>query len=423
MPRLLWIVLAFCSLQPAATDADARSSVSGAGTRAIGLAALPSDINVHGFLLGIGTGRLTGQQPPGGDAFALGEERVRFNVTAEPSSGQPEVVIKGDLFYDNVANAVDNDLREAYVTQSLGQLDASVGRQIVTWGVGDLFFINDVFPKDWDSYFSGRPMEYFRLGVDSLRMTYSSQLVNADFLVIPFVTTDNFPPPSRFLIFNPLATLPTQRQAKPATRLSDTELAFRLYRNVMGADVSLYFYKGFWNEPFLERDRLVSPTTATQFYPRLRVYGASMQRNLFTGVMSLETGYYDSAGVDSEWRLLAGYQREVWQDFTVGLQFYGEFTTHSKPGRGSLVVAVPPADQFISTRLAQLLDYQTSTLSLFAVYSPGHRDYFIRPMATYQVTDRLSVYLGASIFGGPKPSYFGGFDGSDAAFLGTRVDY
>ena len=418
-------MLVLCFLQATATGADAQSSASGAGTppQAAGVAALPFDINVHGFLLGIGAGRVTGEQPPGGDPFALGEERARFNITAEPSSGQPEVVIKGDLLYDNIGNAVDDDLREAYVTQSLGPLDVSVGRHIVTWGVGDLFFINDVFPKDWYSYFSGLPMEYLKLGVDSLRMTYSSQAFNVDFLAIPFITTDNFPPPTRFLMFNPLAALPNQRQSEPATLLSDTELALRLYRNVMDSDVSLYFYNGFWNEPFLERDRLVSPTTATQFYPRLRVYGASMQRNLFDGVVSLETGYYDSAEPNSEWRLLAGYQREVWQDFTAGLQFYGEFAAHSKPSPGSLVVAYPPADQFISTRLTQLLDYQTWTLSLFAAYSPGHRDYFVRPMVTYQATDRLSVYLGASIFGGPKPTFFGEFDGSDVAFLGVRFDY
>lgn len=418
MPRLLWVVLALCFLQAAATGADAHSSASGAGS-----ASLPFDINVHGFLLGIGAGRVTGKQPPGGGEFALGEQRARFNVTAEPGSGQPGVVIKGDLVYDDIANGVDDDLREAYVTYSLGPLDMSLGRQVVTWGLGDLFFINDVFPKDWSAYFSGLPMEYHKRGVDGLHVTYSSQVVNAELLAIPFVRIDKFPRPSRFFIFSPLATLPIQRQSVPATRLSNTELAFRLYRNIMDSDVSLYFYKGFWTQPFLERDSLTSPTTATQFYARLRVYGASVQRNLFNGVVSLETGYYDSAEPNSEWRLLASYQRELSQDFTAGLQFYGEFGAHSKPNPGSLVVARPSPDQFVSTRLTQLLDYQTWMLSLFAVYSPGHRDYFVRPMVTYQATDRLSVYLGASIFGGPEPSFLGEFDGSDTAFLGVRFAY
>jgi hypothetical protein len=60
---------------------------------------------------------------------------------------------------------------------------------------------------------------------------------------------------------------------------------------------------------------------------------------------------------------------------------------------------------------------------LFAAYSPGHQDYFVRPMVTYQATDRLGVYLGASVFGGPKPTFFGEFDGSDTTFLGVRFEY
>jgi hypothetical protein len=44
---------------------------------------------------------------------------------------------------------------------------------IITWGVGDLLFINDVFPKDWESFFSGRPPEYLKLGVDGALVTYS----------------------------------------------------------------------------------------------------------------------------------------------------------------------------------------------------------------------------------------------------------
>jgi hypothetical protein len=422
--RVLRLVLALCFAPAAPTPADAQSASDAATPpQQTDGASLPFDINVHGFLLGVGAGRMTGERPPGGDAFALGEERVRFDVTAEPHSGQPRVVIKGDLLHDAIANRLDDDLREAYLTDSLGPVDMSLGRHVVTWGVGDLFFINDVFPKDWASFFSGLPMEYLKLGVDGMRMMYSSQEVNADFLAIPLVTTDNFPSPTRFLMFNPFSGLPNQRVSKPETRLSDVELALRLYRNLMGSDVSLYLYDGFWKEPSVRLDNLVSPTTATRFYPRLRVYGASMQRNLFDGVVSVETGYYDSAEQNSAWRLLAGYQREVWQDFTAELQFFGEFRDHSGPSRGSLVVAYPPTDQFISTRLTQLLDYQTWTLSLFAAYSPIHQDYFLQPYASYHVTDRLSVYLGASIFGGPRPTFFGQFDGSDLAFLGVRIGY
>ena len=46
------------------------------------------------------------------------------------------------------------------------------GRQIITWGLGDLIFINDVFPKDYEAFFSGRPMEYMKKGVDGVKIGY-----------------------------------------------------------------------------------------------------------------------------------------------------------------------------------------------------------------------------------------------------------
>lgn len=42
------------------------------------------------------------------------------------------------------------DPREVWVSsQPFDFLDVKAGRQIVTWGTGDLLFINDLFPKDW----------------------------------------------------------------------------------------------------------------------------------------------------------------------------------------------------------------------------------------------------------------------------------
>ncbi|MBI2840173.1 MAG: hypothetical protein HYX75_17795 [Acidobacteria bacterium] len=53
-------------------------------------------------------------------------------------------------------------------------------------GVGDLLFINDVFPKDWVSFFAGRPMEYLKVGVDGVRLRYTGSHVNGEILALPF---------------------------------------------------------------------------------------------------------------------------------------------------------------------------------------------------------------------------------------------
>ncbi len=56
-----------------------------------------------------------------------------------------------------MANKFDGVVREAYADYSRAWLDLRLGRQIITRGVGDLVFINDVFPKDWSAFFPGGP--------------------------------------------------------------------------------------------------------------------------------------------------------------------------------------------------------------------------------------------------------------------------
>ena len=69
-----------------------------------------------------------------------------------------EAFAKLDFLQDGFdSTRYDWELREAYLKFRLpGDIDLKVGRQILTWGTGDLLFINDLFPKDWNSFLLGR---------------------------------------------------------------------------------------------------------------------------------------------------------------------------------------------------------------------------------------------------------------------------
>ncbi|MCL4500168.1 MAG: hypothetical protein M1335_08045 [Chloroflexi bacterium] len=393
---------------------------------------------VHGFLLGDLSVRTNGERPAQGEggAFVLGEERLRLDISGANSAGSVFLVTKGDLVHDAVVNSLKLDLREAYGGYTKGPVELRFGRQIVTWGVGDLFFINDVFPKDWNSFFSGRPMEYLKLGVDAVQVRYNSAIANVEFLAIPFYTPDTMPSARRFFFFNPFSGVPNQTEVTPPSRVGNSELALRVYRRAAGFDISGYAYRGYWRSPSMRIDDPVVPTTATRFYPELSVYGASAQRNLAQGVLSLEAGYYDSRqdrrGVDpsvpnSQWRFLAGYQRQPWRDCTIGIQGYSEVITRYGPYQASLQPGGPREDQVrgvLSARLTQLLRYQTWTLSVFAAYSPTDQDYFLQPEAAYKLTDRFSVSAGANLFGGEsRTTFFGQFARSNNVFLNLRYDF
>jgi len=391
---------------------------------------------LHGFVLGAVSGRVTGARPPGGNDFVLGEERLRFELKGTASEGKAFLTVKGDAFHDAVANKIHGDLREAYAGYAKGPADLRFGRQIVTWGVGDLFYVNDIFPKDWESFFSGRPMEYLKLGMDGFRTQIFSKAIHADILVVPFFTPDNLPSSERFFFFDPFSTVPNRIETEPETRFSNIESAIRLYRQVAGSDLSFYFYRGFWRTPSVTADNLTTPTTVTEFFPALFVYGSSLQRNLFGGVMSLEGGYYDSRqdnnGDDpvipnSQWRFLAGHQREFWRDFTAGLQLYGELMDHYGAHRGALPTGFPTQDRFrgvVSVRLTQWLLYQTLKLALFAATSPTDVDYFLQPEIAYRVTDSLGLTVGANIFGGRnETTFFGQLEKNDNVYLNVRYDF
>ena len=224
-PVLWGALLVLAAASPvSAQDSNAVSAPSGPDQ------VKESRVKVHGFLLGALSRRTTGAQPArrnDGDPV-LEEGRVRLDISGASGSGEALFLMKGDLLYDAVVEGSDVDLREAYAGRANGALDFRLGRQIITWGVGDLLFINDVFPKDWESFFSGRPMEYLKLGVDALRGRYSSGVVNVDLVAVPFFTQDTLPSAERFVFPDPLsavlATIPLQILAYHIATLKGTDV-------------------------------------------------------------------------------------------------------------------------------------------------------------------------------------------------------
>ncbi len=396
------------------------------------------NIEIHGFLIGNFSGRTTGQRPSGeeGRDLLLAEERLRLDIFGWTEAIEASARVKGDFFHDAVARDFRVVLREAYLDYTTGDLDFRLGRQIVTWGVGDLLFINDVFPKDWVSFFSGRPLEYLKIGVDGFRSRYSSDALNGEFLVIPFFEPDNLPTSKRFFLFDPFSAVPARDEEEPETTFSNTELALRLYRRIGDFDVSAYAYRGFWRTPGMKPDNIASPTRVMVFYPELSVYGLSAQGSAFNGIMSFETGYYhsrdDEDGDDptipnSQIQFLVGYQRQLWEDFTLGVQYYGEIMEDHSAYRSSLPVGFPEQKEYrdtVTLRLEQLLKHQTLRLYLFTFYSPVDNDYLIQPQVSYKFSDNLSSTLGANIFGGEKDTTsLGQFDKNDNIYLSIRLDF
>ena len=152
----------FLSLPAAAQDGDKNDNDSF-------LSNLP--VEVHGFYE-IRSGYRLRKDKYQKD-MSIMETRLQLEVSSYLDWA--DLKFKGDVFGDMVTERADFDLREAYMfSRPLEFMDLKVGRQILTWGTGDLVFINDLFPKDWQSFFIGRDVEYLKAPSDAAKSTPAS---------------------------------------------------------------------------------------------------------------------------------------------------------------------------------------------------------------------------------------------------------
>ncbi|MFW6145986.1 MAG: hypothetical protein ACOC7R_01480 [Planctomycetota bacterium] len=389
-----------------------------------------NDAGFRGFLEG--RGGLRTQNDPHQDDASLAE--ARFQAQWLGSTETLRMKVTGDILYDDLADDRDDidlrrgrggvDLREAWAGFSpLDWMDVKVGRQILTWGTGDLLFVNDLFPKDWQAFFLGRDVDYLKAPSDAVRISAFSDPINADLVYVPLMNPSRFISGRRLSYYNPTLGRLAGRDAiidddLPSEWFEDGEVATRLYRRVGSYELAAYGFWGFYKTP----DGF-DPAGNVAVYPGLNTYGASLRGPLGRGIGNVEAAYYDSEddrdGTDprtpnSQVRLLVGYEVDlprIARDLTVGGQYYVEIMMDHDAYLDSRPAGAPAADEdrhVITVRLTKLLWNQTLEVSFFAYYSPTDDDAYLRPALAYDIDDYWSVHLAANVFLGEDVHTFFG---------------
>lgn len=375
---------------------------------------------------------------------SLNESRLQLQL--DKSWNKISLRLTGDLVYDAIPdnNEIDFetgqgwvDLRDAYVfLRPVSFMDIKLGRQILTWGTGDMLFINDLFPKDWNSFFIGRDEEYLKAPSDAAKASFFNRLANLDVVYVPEFDADRFIDGSRISYYNSVLISRAGRNAVsnpiyPHDLISENELSARLYKNIGGYEFAAYLYDGYWKSPG-GMDALTSRPT----FPKLNVYGASVRGQFGKGIANMEFGYYDSnTDIDgknplinnNQVRFLAGYEQEVAKDFTAGLQYYCEYMVHHDQYQSNLPSMSPESDrnrQVVTLRLTKLLMDQNLKLSLFTYYSPTDKDMYFRPNINYKVNDYWTAEVGGNIFwGAEKYTFFSQFEKNSNVFASLRYGF
>ncbi|MEN8255295.1 MAG: hypothetical protein ABFR33_07480, partial [Verrucomicrobiota bacterium] len=357
-----------------------------------------------------------------------------------------EFSARGDLVYDDLMDDIEKvdlengdgffDLRELNLLFTpVDWADVKVGRQILTWGTGDLLFINDLFPKDWNSFMLGRDEEYLKAPSDALFTSFFPSFASIDVAYMPRMDADRYIDGRRISYWSPMPAPGsiTGNEFEAEKRddwFREDEISMRIYRDIKGYESSLYYYHGFWKSP-------MGMNATGPYFPRMTAYGASAKGSLGKGLVNTELGYYDShedrSGTDpfvpnSEFRILTGYEREVAKDLMAGMQYYVEWMMDHNDYKASPMIDPATArDELrhvLTLRLTQMLMNQNLVLSLFTFYSPSDNDAYLRPSATYKISDHWKVTASGGFFVGENDhTFFGQLRYNSNLNLGVRYSF
>lgn len=346
-----------------------------------------------------------------------------------------------DLYYDGVLEETRIQLRELAWQGNLGflekwgmnwgkKVDLKAGQQVLTWGTGDYVFLNDLFPKDFQSFFAGRNDDYLKAPSLSAKFSGFFDWANIDVVIIPEFTPDNYINGEYFSFFSPFA------QENVAPRFSvdsplqpgSPEYAVRIYKSIAGNEYALYGYRGFYK----------TPSSFTEFaepwFAELSVYGASLIRPFASGLLNAEVAYYysldDKQGTNplvpnSQTRWLLGYEQELLKNLNLSVQWYAEQNhDYEKLQSNSSYPDLEP--EKLRVVLTQRLRYQamqqTLTLNAFNFYSTSDEDGYLKVSVDYSPVDQWQLSIGANAFYGKENyTFFGQF--KDASNLFARFKY
>jgi hypothetical protein len=389
-------------------------------------------------------GGLRTQRDPHEKDATLGETRLQTQL--DKTLGGMSLRLTTDFIYDMLAD--DHrvfleegrgvvDLREAWAFfRPAPFMDVKIGRQVLTWGTGDMLFLNDLFPKDFVAFFIGRDVEYLKAPSDAVKVSLFSDAANLDVVYTPRFDADRFLSGRRLSYFNPFLDRRAGRDAvidpdTPDSCFRDDETALRLYRNVRGYELAAYGYHGFWKDPVG-----FDPASGKSTFPPLAVYGASARGPAGPGIANMEAAYYDSLAdrpgddpfvPNGQVRFLAGYEQELARDLTGGVQYYLERMTDYDAYRRTLPRGQPRADEnrhVVTVRVTRLLMNQNLELSLFAYYSPSDSDAHLRPRVSYKIDDHWTVEAGANVFFGVEHhTFFGQLEDNSNVYFGARCSF
>jgi hypothetical protein len=348
---------------------------------------------------------------------------------SELLDGKVEARLTAPDVRDRKGYGPQDRLLEGFATLHLEHVDLRVGKQIVAWGRADGINPTDnLTPRD---YLVLLPQEEDqRVGTLAVRLdAYLARALSLEVFASPFFEPDQFPLPTAG------AVVATQQ---PRHSASNSEVGVRLNKVSGEFDWSLSYYHGYNLLPSAS----AAASSFRLYYDHIDVAGADCARNFGRLGFRSEVAYTwptDHEGVDPNSRQrrlfwVNGMDRTFFENLNVNVQLFvrimpryeapAELPDSMGRSAGAVNAIIGGQEASVSPGLTFRVSNQwlnnalrAEVLSL-ANFRRG--DHYLRPLLTYDVSDRMQALLGANLWGGPPATQYGILKPDSGLFMEMR---
>ncbi|HDM90803.1 MAG TPA: hypothetical protein ENG67_06330 [candidate division WOR-3 bacterium] len=189
------------------------------------------------------------------------------------------------------------ELKEAYADIYgflLDDLDLRIGKQIIAWGTADKINpTSNLSPYDLEDFFDFGA----KLGVNSLKATYTKDPWSFDLCFVPVFTPSTMPPPEYADVLFGGTGLSGDYQIRnfsdtimmPENKITEaSEAGSRVSTNIYNWDLSLSYFHGYIGFPLPEKAEMIPDSSSGTVdvrtflsYPEVDVIGADFSGSLF----------------------------------------------------------------------------------------------------------------------------------------------
>ncbi len=353
------------------------------------------------------------------------------------------------------------DLREAYVNAYLGPLDLRVGHQIISWGRADSVNpTNNLTPRD--QRLRSPVGDDQRLANFGIRAHLNLDPLRLELVGLPFYKATRLPfdlsgasSPIDTAGLPPGITLELEPAIEPNSNINNGIAATRLHLLLPAFEASLSYLIGTSTRPGLRMRR--SPPNAAIALSTFRhhVIGADVSTALagfgVRGEVAYRAAFDDATREDTpnpELSYVVGLDRELFGELTAIVQYSGKVVfdwlevreeatrlAGADVARLAGLTLLEPQNRLIFGQLARVQHaitmrlgwkalQQTLELEVAGMYNVTTEELFLRPKASYAITDALSAAAGADLYIGPQGTLFGAIQSTfSAGFAELRASF